>query len=117
MLDKNFGIEETLEVLDAGIALGNAVGKSLADDGKITWTEYPNFLPVLMKAPKAINDISLVPKEMADLDDEEREEIKTFVQEKLDLSDDNLEEKVELIFSKVMKTFVATLELVQAVRS
>lgn len=112
-----FGIEETLEVLDAGISLGNAVDTALADDGKVTWTEYGLFLPVITKLPKAISGIADVPKELTDLDESEQEQVKQFIADKLDLGNDAAEAKIEAVFAGVMELFVTVLNLVQVIRA
>lgn len=115
--ETQFGIKETKEVLDAAIALGNAVDQSLEDNGKVDWTEYHLFLPVITKLPKAISDISDVPSELKNLDEAEQAEIKAFIAEKLDLADDVTEAKIEAIFESALKTFIAVLELTTAIRS
>ena len=113
---EKFGVENLKEVLNAGIALGVGLDKSLSDDGKITWMEYFNFTGVITKLPAAINDIGLVPKEVKDLDAEEKQEIVDFVADKLDLEDDNLEAQVEKIFEDIMNTFIAILTLTSTIQ-
>lgn len=89
------GIKETKEVLDFVFALVTALSKSL-DDGKLDLTDALEFLPSLTKAGAAFSDMSLIPAEMADLSDEERQALVAYAKANLDLPDDNLEKNLEL---------------------
>ena len=94
MEEKKYDIKETKEMLAAVFTLGNAVGKSL-EDGKIGFDDFANFIPVLPKLGTAIANSDQIPKELKDLDKEEVEEIKAFIKEEFDISNDALEEMIE----------------------
>jgi len=111
-----FGIKETKEVLDAAIAVGIGVDKSISDDGKVSFIEYTNFVGAALKIPKAISDIGQVPKELSDLDEEEAQEIVDFMVDKLDLNHEPTEEDIERIFEKSMNIFIAVMDLVEELR-
>jgi len=89
----NFGIQETKDVLEFGIAAANVVSKQLADGFQIT--DAIAMVPVVVKLPSALSGIKDVPKELGDLDDGEKAELSSMIKEKLDLPDDKVEEAVE----------------------
>ena len=82
-----YGIEETKDAVKAICALGNAVSASLADDGKITFGDYPKFIVPVISLPAAISGIGEVPKELADLTEEEKLELIALVQDELEVGD------------------------------
>jgi len=57
---QQFGIKETTEVIDLGLALGNSVFQSLQDDGKITFGDVPKFGPALLAVAPAIEGVTQV---------------------------------------------------------
>lgn len=91
VMDKNqeYGIQETLEALDFVIPFANKLDEATQDglqvmDGII-------LVPTLPKLPKAIMGGDLIPKEIGDLNDMERQQIRDKVAE-LDFADDQAEE-------------------------
>ena len=82
-----YGIEETKDAVIAICALGNAVAASLADDGKITLSDYPKFISPIISLPAAITGIGEVPKELNDLTEKEKLELIALVRDKLDVGD------------------------------
>ena len=74
--------------------MGVVLHKSL-EDGKFSLSDVANFLPAGMKVPAAFGGISLVYAELKDLSDDEMVDLKKFVAENFDISDDKLEEKIE----------------------
>jgi len=80
---QQFGIKETTEVIDLGLALGNGVFQSLQDDGKITFGDVPKFGPALLAVAPAIEGVTQVPFELKELSDSELEQIRAHVQAKL----------------------------------
>lgn len=77
--------------------VGNAIGKSL-EDGKIKLDDFGHFFPALSKIQKAFDNAELIPRELADMDKEEAEELKACVKETFDISDDIVEQKIEEAF-------------------
>lgn len=77
------GIQETKDVLLFGMALGNAIYASVADDGHVTLGDAANFVPAISAMPDALKNISEVPKELKDLDENELAEIRELVLSKI----------------------------------
>lgn len=92
-----YGIEETKDVAKFLCRTTNAVLNSLEDDGKITFTDFPKFAGVAMAIFPALSGISEVPKELADLTEDEFNELKELVKEELELDDD-----VEAVIEKTL---------------
>ena len=65
--DKEYGIQQTKELLDFIFSLAEAVKKS-ASDGKFSWSDGLNFIEPLKKIAPAIDDIDQVIPEYMDLD-------------------------------------------------
>jgi hypothetical protein len=82
-----YGIEELKDAVKAVCSLGNAIAASLADDGKITLGDATKFIGVVIQLPAAISGIGEVPKELADLTEQEKLEIITIVEDTLDVGD------------------------------
>ena len=89
------GIENIKEALLPCINLGEAISKAFEDDGKITTWEGIMMLPKLIPLVKEASDVKEIIAEFKDLDEDELEELKLFVQVELDIADDVLEEKIE----------------------
>ena len=73
---KSLGIKETKEFFD----LADEVISSLAaaqEDGKITFTDIPNFIGVPVKMVRAFQGIELIDDELADLTPEETAELES----------------------------------------
>lgn len=79
------GIQETKDVVYAGLKIGEAIsdGVQIEDIGALT------------ALPAAISGITDVPAELADMDEVEAEELKQFVKDNFDIPDDKLEEFIE----------------------
>lgn len=58
-----------------GMHTGEAIKKSL-DDGKFNISDLPNFIPVFPYVGPAFEHIGEVPKQFADIDAEEAEQLK-----------------------------------------
>lgn len=82
-----YGIEETKDAVKAICGIGNAVAASLADDGKITFSDYPKFIGPVISLPAAISGIGEVPKELDDLTEEEKLELISFVESELNVGE------------------------------
>jgi len=111
------GIQDVKEVLKTGIKIYEAVDKSLEDDGKISLLEYSNFVPAIMSMRDAINGISEVPKQLADIDEVEAEELKAFMRDELDLNNNATEETIEELFILIMDIFANVMKGVKLIKS
>jgi hypothetical protein len=114
-----FGIDNLIKVLDFAIELGNVTGKGL-EDGKINLSDIPLIVTLFddFGSLSSVNWTDL-PKEIKELDAEERTMIEANLIEKFDIPQDELEAKIEqamsLAFSAVtlalqIKDFIATLK-------
>ena len=100
MVEKKYDITETKELLDFVFTLIKGVDKGLSD-GKFDYNDIITIIPAFMKIGPAIKDINKVPKELLDLDKDEIEELKAFVHDKFDISNDKLEIMIEKAFNIV----------------
>lgn len=82
-----YSIEETKDAVKAICGLGNAVAAALADDGKITIGDYPKFISPVILLPAAISGIGEVPKELADMTEEEKTELIALVEDELEVGE------------------------------
>jgi len=92
-----YNIEETKDAIKAICGIGNAVSSSLADDGKITLGDYPKFIGPVISLPAAISGIAEVPEELADLTEQEKDELITLVRESLEVGDKAEEVTVKIL--------------------
>lgn len=99
-----FGIQETKDVLDFITTLAESLSVSLSD-GEFDPADVVNFIPVLQKVIPAFDDLSLVPFELRDLTDEEKEELVAHLQDNLELEDEVLEAFVEAGFAAALELF------------
>lgn len=90
----NNTVQELKEVLDFGFSLQEAIADANAD-GKVDWKDLPKAVPVLAKAGKAITGTVDAVKDYKNLSDEEKAELFDYVNERLDLNDDELEALIE----------------------
>lgn len=82
-----YGIEETTDVVEFLTSAANAVMEALNDDGKITLKDYPKFFAPATKIFPALTGIGQVPKELNDLQPEEKAELIQLVKDNLSLND------------------------------
>lgn len=106
-----YGIKETKEVLKFGVELGEAVDRALSDD-KMDIADLVQLVPAFTAAGAAFENISLVPKELADMDEAESKELLEWAKAELDLSNDN----VEAIVEKALETVLCMYEMYQLVK-
>ncbi len=96
------GIDNLKKAALLGIDIGKQVETALAD-GKFSWVDSFGFLDELIKVPGIINSRKDIIAEYKDLTEAEREELKEYIQDNLDLINDELEGKIEkgldIIFS------------------
>lgn len=93
----SMGFKETKEVLAFAMALGKAI-ELAKEDGKITLSDAPNFLPALLALFPAIDEAEAIPMEFKVSTPEEIAELKQYVKDNLDLKDDELELFIEDAF-------------------
>ncbi len=99
------GFEETKQVLDAMISLGKGIERSLEDD-KITIMDIPNFIEFLTLIMPAIEGVENVPFEFKVADPEQIAQLKEYLNENLDLDDDQLEQFIEDAFKVALDIFM-----------
>jgi len=69
---KKYDVKNTLEVMKLGASISKAI-KNAKADGKVDANDMLHLIPVMGDVGPAIDGISLVPKEIMDLDMEESE--------------------------------------------
>jgi hypothetical protein len=86
--------KELKEVLLFLCALANTIGE-VSEDGKVSKVEALALLPLLYKVPSAIDGIREIPDEIADLSQEDIEELAKMVKDELDLPQKKIEIAIE----------------------
>lgn len=112
-MSEEYGIQETVEMVDFVTAVANATDKAGADGFGLE--DAALLLPAALKAPQAFSGAAQIPKEVWDADSEEREQIKTVVR-KLDLRNDELEAVTEVIINESVEIQAAIHRIVDVVR-
>lgn len=98
------GFEETKQVLDAMIALGKAIERSL-QDGTLNLIDIPNFIAFFTLILPAIESIDEVPFEFQVSNPEQIAELKQYLNDNLDLDDEQLEAFIEDAFKVALDIF------------
>lgn len=106
-----YGMEETLDVVDAVLSLFTAIWEAKTNDGKISIGDILLFITPLTKLPAAFEGAALIPLEVGEMDDEDREELLNFVQSKVTVGN----EKAELILNKIFETLSSGVQLYNAI--
>lgn len=75
----------------------NAIVESVADDGKITFGDFPKFINPVISLPAAISGIGEVIPELKDITPEEKAELVELVKDELEVG-----ENAELIVEKAL---------------
>ena len=95
--------KELVDVAKAGVAYGNAFGKSL-EDKKFTVSDSVHFLDPIMKTPAAIENFSMVPLPSR-LSPEQMEELCTIIADEFDIPQDKveglIEDGIKLLFKNI----------------
>jgi hypothetical protein len=78
MTEKKFDIKNTKEAVVLTLKAGGAVKKSY-EDGEFNASDLGNFFPVIPYVQPALEDMSLIPGELKDLDTQEGEELLSMV--------------------------------------
>lgn len=95
------GLKETKEAIDCALAFGMSIDKSLAD-GKVTLTDIPFFFPSFVLLLPAVEGADQIALEFKLASQEELDELKAYVNSKLDLRDDQVEQFIEDAFGLVL---------------
>jgi len=101
---------ETRDLIITLAEIGNGVGASLADDGKITWTDFPKFMTALTTVPALISGITKIDDELKAATEDDVKNLITDFMAKFDLPQDEAEAKVEACID-------AAYALVKAIKS
>lgn len=78
-----YGTKETCEIIAFGLGLASSVQQAKANDGVIDTKDLPLLLPVIPTVLPAIENISAVPAELGELDEEDLATVQAFVLAKL----------------------------------
>lgn len=100
--EKAHGIEALKKAVDV-LASGAEAFDGAFADGKIGLEDVGGFVGVLVSAGALIPEVANIPKEFADLDEEEKAELNAHAVAALDLSDEKAEVVVERIFKIVVE--------------
>lgn len=95
------GLKETKEAVDFTVTLGMAVDASL-EDGKISFSDAALFLPAFLKLLPAIEGADQIPVEFKLATQEEIDELKLYLKDRLDLRDDQMEAFIEDAFGLIL---------------
>lgn len=82
--------KELKEALSFICSLANSIGK-IAEDGK----NATHLIPLLYKIPSAVDGMSEIPAEVAELSQEDIEELAQMVKDELDIPQDKIEAAIE----------------------
>lgn len=95
------GLKETKEAVDFAIALGMGVEEAMSDK-KITLADIPAFFPSFVKLVPAIEGADQIALEFKLASQEEIDELKAYLNTKLDLQDEQMEKFIEDAFGLVL---------------
>lgn len=87
--------KELKEILSFMCSLANAIGEASDDDGKISRSEALGMLPLLYDVPSAFGGMTEIPAEVADLSQEDIEELAQMIKDELELPQDKIESAIE----------------------
>jgi len=98
---KGLVLKELKEAVSFGVALGNALGKSL-EDGKVDYADLLTLWEPITKAPDAFDGASKIIAEVEGLTQEQTEELVQFIKGEFDIPQDEIEIKVEAALNIVL---------------
>lgn len=87
-------IEKIKLALTFAFSLQSTLSQVLRD-GKVKWTEFMMFFPVLSQVDSVFGSIKEIKEELTDLDEKEKEALKQFVADRFDIENEQAEEKIE----------------------
>lgn len=97
-----YGIKETTELLVLLAKLASVTKKAIDDDGKLSLGDAAKFVELIFPLINAVTGIQEVPKELADLDSDEKDQLLEAVKSSLDLHE-NDEKAVEAGLSVIFE--------------
>lgn len=97
-------LTELEELLAFGFDLQDALKRTFAD-GKMDWSDIPNFLSLGASGKLAIQNLGNPALRFRNLPAEEREQLFAFARQRFDLSDDILEFLIEDTLQEVQDVF------------
>ena len=90
-----YGVQESIDMGVFVAELGNGVGDSLVD-GKFSFLQdIGNFTPALLKLVPAVQGAGMIPKEVGELDAEDKAEFQTAMENSFNIPQARTEEFVE----------------------
>lgn len=98
------GIDNLKKVAEVAFAF-QAEGAKAMEDGRFQLIETLGFTDEFMQLPEAVNAAKLVPAELEDLDETERNELADYIQEKFDIANDEVEAKIEKAVAWLIHTY------------
>jgi len=87
------GVENFKKLIKFSCGLTKQINSSTADGWQ--WTDALQFIDEATEVPGIAKSFSAIAKELADLSEAERDELKDFVQTEFDIPNDNLEVVLE----------------------
>lgn len=112
MVEKKEGTSEIKDILKFCFELAKAI-EGTVEDKKITLQDLARFIPVLLSAGEAFNDLPLLVKQFSDLDGEELKEIKEYAGQEFDLKDDKIEDIVHQCLDVSLEVYYLIKSLVK----
>ena len=109
--NKLYGTIQTKEMLDFVFTLTKSIDKAM-QDGKLDYNDIITIIPAFMKIGLALKGVEEIPKELGDLDKKEMEDLKKYVRDNFDISNDKVEKFIIIAFDVIF----ALLPLLQGIR-
>lgn len=106
-----YGVEETIDVVDALISFVMAADEAKNNDGKIDWKDLPLLFNPITKIPPALEGREAIPQELGEMDDEDQQKILDFVKNRLNITSD----KAEKIVNAAFETLTSGVQLYNAI--
>lgn len=88
------GIDNLKKLITVGLEVPSVIA-DITKDGKVTFFELFNILPVATELIAVAKSYKEIVDEFADLDDAEREELHAYFADKFDIPNDKVEDYVE----------------------
>lgn len=77
-----YGVSAILAIAAFGLDIGYGIQASLSDDGKISPSDFPKFMPAVMDVPNLISALPNISKEFVELDEEDLFKVRDYILEK-----------------------------------
>ena len=102
--EKKYGIVNIILILSFLIKLKDSL-PALFAKGENIFAQVMSFMPIIAEGENFVEALSAAKDEFADLDDEEKEEIKIYFMDNFSLNNEVTEERIERIFNWAIETF------------